>query len=149
MSEIIFMELWWPTLSKIEGHFIYFQILALELRGYFCELSPINNSYQMDHFVHAPSNWRRRYNVASSLIGWAHTQNDPWYHTFIEIFWNLSNVGIAPSKVTASLWKVMIKFEWLVHALMMWVVIFISVHIWSMINSIYVHKETKRFYDMN
>ena len=25
-----------------------------------------------------PSNERRRYNVTSSLIGWAHTQNDPW-----------------------------------------------------------------------
>ena len=25
-----------------------------------------------------PANERRRYNVTSSLIGWAHTQNDPW-----------------------------------------------------------------------
>ena len=25
-----------------------------------------------------PANGRRRYNVTSSLIGWAHTQNDPW-----------------------------------------------------------------------
>ena len=26
-----------------------------------------------------PANERRRYNV-TSLIGWAHTQNDPWLH---------------------------------------------------------------------
>ena len=25
------------------------------------------------------TNERRRYNVTSSLIGWAHTQNDSWY----------------------------------------------------------------------
>ena len=25
-----------------------------------------------------PANERRRYNVTSSLIGWAHTQNDLW-----------------------------------------------------------------------
>ena len=25
-----------------------------------------------------PANGRRRYNVTSSLIGWAHSQNDPW-----------------------------------------------------------------------
>ena len=25
-----------------------------------------------------PANERRRYNVTSSLIGWVHTQNDPW-----------------------------------------------------------------------
>ena len=25
-----------------------------------------------------PVNERRRYIVTSSLIGWAHTQNDPW-----------------------------------------------------------------------
>ena len=27
------------------------------------------------------ANERRRYIVTSSLIGWAHTQNDPWVHT--------------------------------------------------------------------
>ena len=31
-----------------------------------------------------PANERRRYNVTSSLIGWAHIQNDPWYLTNIE-----------------------------------------------------------------
>ena len=31
-----------------------------------------------DHFVYMrPNNERRRYNVTSPLIGWAHTQNDP------------------------------------------------------------------------
>ena len=28
-----------------------------------------------------PANERRRYNVTSSLIGWAHIQNDPWCFT--------------------------------------------------------------------
>ena len=28
-----------------------------------------------------PAYERRRYNITSSLIGWAHTQNDPWYLT--------------------------------------------------------------------
>ena len=30
-----------------------------------------------------PANERRRYNVTSSLIGWAHARNDPWIHTSI------------------------------------------------------------------
>ena len=30
-----------------------------------------------DHFCMRPANERRRYNVTSSRIGWAHTQNDP------------------------------------------------------------------------
>ena len=30
-------------------------------------------------FCMCPANERRRYNVTSSLIGWAHSQNDPWY----------------------------------------------------------------------
>ena len=28
------------------------------------------------------ANKRRRYNVTSSLIGWAHTQNDPWNYIY-------------------------------------------------------------------
>ena len=31
-----------------------------------------------DHFVYAPSQWRRHYVVTSPLTGWAHTQSDPW-----------------------------------------------------------------------
>ena len=27
-----------------------------------------------------PANERQRYNVTSSLIGWTHSQNDPWGH---------------------------------------------------------------------
>ena len=30
-----------------------------------------------------PANESRRYNVTSSLIGWAHTQNDIWTERFI------------------------------------------------------------------
>ena len=33
-----------------------------------------------DHFVYAPANERRRYIVTSSLIGRAHTQNDPCHN---------------------------------------------------------------------
>ena len=32
------------------------------------------------------ANERRRYNVTSSLIGWAHTHNDPWKHNTSHIF---------------------------------------------------------------
>ena len=32
-----------------------------------------------DNSVHAPANGRRRYNVTSSLIGWAHAQNYLWF----------------------------------------------------------------------
>ena len=35
------------------------------------------NTLTRDHFLQAPSIMRRRYNVTSSLIGQAHTQNDP------------------------------------------------------------------------
>ena len=35
-----------------------------------------------DHFVNAPS---QRYIVASSLIGWAHSQNDPWEITLVQL----------------------------------------------------------------
>ena len=34
-----------------------------------------------DHFVCVPANERWRYNVTSSLIGWKHSQNDPWLYT--------------------------------------------------------------------
>ena len=30
-----------------------------------------------------PAKGRRRYNVTSSLIGWTHTQNDPWWKSMI------------------------------------------------------------------
>ena len=32
-----------------------------------------------------PANERRRYNVTSSLIGWAHLQNDPCWHAGVQI----------------------------------------------------------------
>ena len=32
-----------------------------------------------DDFAYALANERRRYNV-TSLIGWAHAQNDPWWY---------------------------------------------------------------------
>ena len=32
-----------------------------------------------DHFVHGHSQWEMtKYIVMPALIGWAHTQNDPW-----------------------------------------------------------------------
>ena len=31
-----------------------------------------------DHLCTHPANEKRRYNVTLSLIGWAHTQNDPF-----------------------------------------------------------------------
>ena len=36
-----------------------------------------------------PANERRRYSVTSSLIGWLHTQNDPWslYHEQHFVYW--------------------------------------------------------------
>ena len=46
--------------------------------------TPINASMTYSHHVSGiilwmrPTNERRRYNVTSSLIGWAHLQNDPW-----------------------------------------------------------------------
>ena len=41
-----------------------------------------------------PANERRRYTVTPSLIGWVHTQNDPW-QVFVgvesvQVFWNVS-----------------------------------------------------------
>ena len=30
-----------------------------------------------------PANERRRYKVTSSLIGWAHAQNDAWKYSYI------------------------------------------------------------------
>ena len=39
----------------------------------------LNWAIPRDHFLcMRPTNERRRYNVTSSLIGWAHSQNDPW-----------------------------------------------------------------------
>ena len=38
----------------------------------------INPQIIRDHFMYATANERRCYIVTSSLIGWAHTQNDPW-----------------------------------------------------------------------
>ena len=32
-----------------------------------------------DHFVYGPANERWHYNVTLSLIGWAHSQNEPWH----------------------------------------------------------------------
>ena len=46
--------------------------------------TPINASMTYSHHVSGiilwmrPTNERQRYNVMSSLIGWAHLQNDPW-----------------------------------------------------------------------
>ena len=37
--------------------------------------------FSRSHFVYA--NERRRYIVTSSLIGWAHIQNDPWFSPMI------------------------------------------------------------------
>ena len=34
-----------------------------------------------------PSNERWRYSVTPSLIGWAHTQNDPWYSLDVLTYW--------------------------------------------------------------
>ena len=54
------------------------------LKRYPKGVNKCTNLESRDHFVYAPSQWETRYNVTSSLIGWAHTQNDylkyPWYH---------------------------------------------------------------------
>ena len=121
-SEIIFVEWWWHTLIKIKEHFIYFQTLTLEVRWYLDKSRLCLNHIIWIILCMRPANERRRYNVTSSLIGWAHTQNDPWYHMFIEMYWNSSNAldivgnnvpayGLGPAYVTASVWKMMIKFE--------------------------------------
>ena len=34
-----------------------------------------------------PANERQRYIVKSSIIGWAHIQNDPWWYVFHPITW--------------------------------------------------------------
>ena len=52
-------------------------------RGYFysrnkrSQLINSQNAINRDQFVDVPAIERRRYIVTSSLIGWAHTQNDP------------------------------------------------------------------------
>ena len=46
------------------------------------------------------ANERRRYTVTSSLIGWAHTENDPWvssanpYNVCILLMYNSNTCGI-------------------------------------------------------
>ena len=56
-----------------------------------------------------PANERRRYIVTSSLIGWAHRQNDPWVSSnitttkqsirpFAYIIWYLFRVGRTPGQ---------------------------------------------------
>ena len=39
-----------------------------------------------------PANGRRRYIVTSSLIGWAHTQNDPWQYLSWKWWWDLADI---------------------------------------------------------
>ena len=57
-----------------------------------------------DHLCMRSANERRRYSVTSSLIGWAHTQNDPWNNiTYAgsnfasEIRWRLPTNDTEPS----------------------------------------------------
>ena len=45
------------------------------------------------------TNERRRYNVTTSLIGWAHTQNDPSQHMLYEIENNFSKEWITASSL--------------------------------------------------
>ena len=40
-----------------------------------------------------PANDRRRYIVTSSPIGWAHSQNYPWWYTYASVNWALIGPG--------------------------------------------------------
>ena len=55
-----------------------------------------------------PANERRRYNVTSSLIGWAHTQNNPWIQHEVSGLW-----GCRPTTFKARFpQKGLGKFQW-------------------------------------
>ena len=43
--------------------------------------------YSRDRFVYGPANERRRYNVTSSLIGWARMLNYPWHRDMWGELW--------------------------------------------------------------
>ena len=51
----------------------------LKLFSLFSKLSNISSRFPGIILCMGSANERRRYNETSSLIGWAHTQNDPWF----------------------------------------------------------------------
>ena len=66
-----------------------------ELRLAVTHASPFPTELQYPEIIlcmHA-TNERRCYNVMSSLIGWAHTQNDPWYQFYLLVFCSSSGCG--------------------------------------------------------
>ena len=47
-----------------------------------------------------PANERRCYNVTSSLIGWTHTQNDPWIQVCVTKLWIPHGTSHCAARVT-------------------------------------------------
>ena len=79
----------WPSITKISSKITYLKFHhnlpgANELSQYYCGiLCSMTLSHYPSWTVRIilcmyPANGRWRYTVTSSLIGWAHTQNDPW-----------------------------------------------------------------------
>ena len=71
------------TILHIEFENYTFRIIATSSRGQW--VNWVNITHRLREGKHAginlsmrPANERRRYIVTSSLIGWAHTQNNPW-----------------------------------------------------------------------
>ena len=66
----------------------YFKTISLctsvKVNVFFC-VCAMPYSISRDHFVYEPANESCNCNVTLSLIGWVHTQNDPWFH-FIKTF---------------------------------------------------------------
>ena len=62
---------------------IHLEYIILQLRYYWKWLNDSQyatlSSYPEAILCMCPANERWRYNVTSSLIGWAHAQYDPWY----------------------------------------------------------------------
>ena len=73
------------------------------------EFKYFNNPYPGAILCMRPTNERRRYNVTSSRIGWAYTQNDHWAHAMKEGPINIDSsiVRLCPHMyILATFWHV-------------------------------------------
>ena len=83
---------WWPRAAQCWPLWAEWSIRALKLnRPRNCDMNLVGSLGLVDGLVWKtginlcmlPANRRRRYDVTSSLIGWAHAPNDPWKENWL------------------------------------------------------------------
>ena len=62
-----------------------------------------------------PANERWRYNVTSSLIGWPHTQNHPWYVYQRKKIWIILYIIPATCHILINTTQNVLKFTWMIY----------------------------------